>query len=45
MLELLGAAHNYKLTTYDSMYLLLIMHESLDIVTKDRALINRLLRE
>lgn len=37
--EIVNIARNYKLTSYNAMYLLLAMHEGQAIATKDKALI------
>lgn len=36
--EIINVARNYKLTSYDAIYLLLAMHEGKPIATKDKAL-------
>lgn len=38
--EIINVARNYKLTSYDVIYLLLAMHEGQPIATKDKALLN-----
>ena len=38
--EIINVARNYKLTSYDAIYLLLAMHEGQAIATKDKELSN-----